>query len=496
LSAFIFIVLIPVFLVSAETEKVRDFLTTGPWYPRSRTDLSGMMDRLFAAAGGSQGVLVRALVSPHAGFAYSGLCAARGYIGLKGRKDIRRVIILGSAHRVAFRGACVSDFTHNATPLGKIELDRVVIQTLARETHFRVDDRIMQHEHSIENQLPFLQYILPEGSFRIVPILFGRVERREYPVLAAAIGKHVDRATLVVASSDLNHYGRNFDYAPFAGDPEEEKKLTALDRGMIDPIIRLDTDAYFAYEKKTGIKICGLVPVGVLLHLYPPDVHGGRQTCYSKSGDRNGDYSLSVSYLSAVVFERRPPTPSTDLSRSEKKALLHIARRTLEGYLSGSGIPGPDEWKNRITPALRIKTGVFVTLKSAGRLRGCIGSLVGQEPLHRGVVSNAVRAAVEDPRFAAVTKAELPGLHIEISVMTPPRKITDHTKIRLGTDGVILKQGYRQAVYLPQVATETGWGIDEFLSNLSRKAGLPAKAYLMKGTDLYVFQAQVFGEGD
>jgi AmmeMemoRadiSam system protein A len=125
---------------------------------------------------------------------------------------------------------------------------------------------------------------------------------------------------------------------------------------------------------------------------------------------------------------------------------------------------------------------------------------VGAEPLYLGVQGNAIKSAVRDPRFSPVKKAELKDIDIEISVMTPLQPIEDYRKIRLGTDGVIIKKGYYQAVYLPQVATETGWNLDQFLGSLCQKAGLPSNSYLPaqnkddEKMEFLIFQAQVFAE--
>ena len=106
----------------------------------------------------------------------------------------------------------------------------------------------------------------------------------------------------------------------------------------------------------------------------------------------------------------------------------------------------------------------------------------------------AIESATRDPRFTPVTAAELKDIKIEISVLSEPRAVTKLDEIKMGTHGVILKQGFNSAVYLPQVATETGWTRDEFLSNLCHKAGLPPNAWKEKRTELLTFTAQVFEE--
>lgn len=183
-----------------------------------------------------------------------------------------------------------------------------------------------------------------------------------------------------------------------------------------------------------------------------------------------------------------------ELTAQEKKTLLAIARETLEEYISKEATPGNLEKRYTLTDNLKIETGVFVTLKIGEHLRGCIGSLVGTSPLYLEVQDNAIKSAVQDPRFNPVQKGELKKIDIEISVMTPLQKIEDYKKIRLGIDGVIIKKGYYQAVFLPQVATETGWALDEFLGHLCEKAGLPTRAFQSPGMEFLIFQALIFGE--
>ena len=115
-------------------------------------------------------------------------------------------------------------------------------------------------------------------------------------------------------------------------------------------------------------------------------------------------------------------------------------------------------------------------------------------PLALSVRDYAINAATRDPRFSPVKPDEVDDLHIEISVMTPMREIPSYKLVRLGTDGVVIRKNGHGAVYLPQVATETGWNLDQFMTSLCRKAGLPGDAYTGPGMTIYVFQAQVFQE--
>jgi len=185
---------------------------------------------------------------------------------------------------------------------------------------------------------------------------------------------------------------------------------------------------------------------------------------------------------------------TNQLNPEEQETLLKLARKTLNQYFEGDFKEEALVNEFKITSLMKNKAGVFVTLKEDDRLRGCIGTIVGGESLYLGVIHNAINSAVKDPRFNQVTKKELKNLNIEISAMTPLQEIKDYQIIRMGIDGVVIKKGFYQAVFLPQVATETGWSLDEFLAHLCQKAGLPADSYKSKGMEFHIFQAQIFHE--
>ena len=504
-------------LILSQEKNVRNYLTTGNWYSRYPENLNTMLETFFKETKikPMPGKIV-GLIGPHAGFAYSGQCMARAYKQLEKQPGPERVILLGISHRGGFYGAAVSDFQYNSTPLGKIPVDTEITAKLAEEKNFRKNNTIMQHEHSLENHLPFLQFIqnkLKNNKYKIVPILFGYLYHQDFKKMADIIKKYIDDKTLVIASTDLTHYGSNFGYTPFRDDLKSN--LTKLDMGIINHIKKLDFDGYFNYKKKTGITMCGFTPVGVLMNLFAGKNYSGTLIDYYKSGDFENDYSFSVSYASMVITEtpsktakanRGPGKPAPDkgeepgtkamkLTQKEKKTLLSIARQTLEEHFQGKRLELTSiESKYKISAPLKEKTGVFVTLRKNGDLRGCIGTLIGEEPVYEGVRNNVLKAAFQDPRFSPLKSSELKKIDMEISVMTPLQKIADYKKIKLGTDGVIIKKGYYQSVFLPQVATETGWGLDMFLSRLCMKAGLSPGAYKEEGMDFYIFQALVFDE--
>lgn len=494
----LFFLIFSFFFFNLFSQGTRKYLKTGNWYPHSKSELNSMLENFLGETKLKNFPgRIRGIIAPHAGFAYSGKCASKAYKQLENLSNIHRVIILGVSHRAYFYGACVSDFLYNATPLGKIPVDREIIKRLSKEKFFRTDSNIMQYEHSIENQLPFLQKVFKGKKFKIVPILFGQLNRKDFKLISDIIRKYVDKKSIVIASSDFTHYGQAFDYVPFKTNVRE--RLTKLDMGIINRILNMDFNGYFKYKQRTGITMCGFVPVGIMMKIFSGEKIENKLMSYYKSGDAENKYNLSVSYASIVFFEKKKGLKVNkksflSLSLKEKQVLISMARKTLEMYYKKKDYLTNIEKRDKLTENLRKKTGVFVTLREKGELRGCIGSIVGIKPLYQGVMENVINAAYRDPRFVPVKKKELDIIDIEISVMTPLKKIRDYKKIRLGIDGVIIKKGYNQAVYLPQVAKETGWDIDEFLSHLCRKAGLRNNAYKSKDMEFYIFQAIVFDE--
>ncbi|MFH1824339.1 MAG: AmmeMemoRadiSam system protein A [Candidatus Firestonebacteria bacterium] len=180
------------------------------------------------------------------------------------------------------------------------------------------------------------------------------------------------------------------------------------------------------------------------------------------------------------------------LNKEAKKKLLQIAKKSIEEYLNKKKLPCFDVTE----PDLLQTRGVFVTLHTKdGNLRGCIGHMVTNEPLYKVVSEMAIESASNDSRFSPVTKQELKDLNIEISILTLLRKIKSVNEIKLGTHGVLIKRGFNSGVFLPQVAKETGWSLEEFLSNLcSGKAGLSEDAWKDKDTEIFIFEVEIVSE--
>ena len=178
------------------------------------------------------------------------------------------------------------------------------------------------------------------------------------------------------------------------------------------------------------------------------------------------------------------------LNNEEKTVLLKLARSTLESRLNVRHAPTPDP--SALTPALRSPSGAFVSLHRHGELRGCVGIPEARQPLYRAVMDAAASAAFADPRFSALTRAELAGLEIEISVLTESQPVSSD-QIRVGVNGLVISQGGRRGLLLPQVAVERGWDSQRFLEETCRKAGLAADAW-RQGARIEAFEAEVFSD--
>lgn len=471
----------------AASQDVRESVLAGSWYPGTKEPLRAEVDAFLQAADvkAPPGRLV-ALISPHAGYRYSGQTAAYGYKLLEG-KAFETVVVLAPSHYSRFHGASIADVNAYRTPLGDVPLARKACDALLKEPLF--DSRLSAHanEHSLEIQLPFLQRTLK--SFQLVPIVMGDVYGDDFANVAEALRKHVPAGALYVVSSDFTHYGRRFGYMPFTDDIEAN--LRKLDMGAVEKILPLDFDGFLQYRAKTQITVCGRHPIATLLKYLAPAKAKGHLLRYDTSGALTSDWKNSVSYVSIAFTTSDKNEPGGPLTPAEQKTLLRLARDTLDAYVRSGPKLKLDSYD--LTPRHREQRGAFVTLHRKGRLRGCTGYIVARTPLYRTVIDNAISAALRDHRFRPVESRELRDIEIEISVLSPVRDIGGPEEFALGKHGIWMHKGSRSAVFLPQVAPEQGWDRETTLRHLSTKAGLPPDGW-KKGAKFQVFTAQVFHE--
>jgi len=429
-----------------------------------------------------------ALISPHAGYVYSGQVAAHAYRQLEG-EDFDTVILLGPSHRVPVKGASVYVEGWWKTPLGKVKVDSELAgEIINKHQLFHFDEKAHKDEHSLEVQLPFLQATLKD--FKIVPIVVNDSSEEFCQFLADAIvGSKGKKKILIVASTDMSHFH------PYG-------RACLIDGVAIRDLENFDLDSLRGHLSSGKTELCG--GAAVFTAVLAAKAYGAdriRLLKYANSGDVTGDKSRVVGYGAFTVMrmDEEKTTPELKegkggekmLDEKQQKVLLGIARKTIEEYIRSRKIP---EF-NVDDPILKEKRGVFVTLRKKGMLRGCIGYIMPLEELYKAVSKMAIQSSTGDPRFPPVSPEELAEVEIEISVLTVPERINSVDEIKMGKHGVIVKKGYNQGVFLPQVATETGWSKEEFLNRLCYdKAHLPKDAWKDKDIEIYTFSAQVFEE--
>jgi AmmeMemoRadiSam system protein A len=343
----------------------------------------------------------------------------------------------------------------------------------------------------IELELPFILKAL--GKVKIVPVLFSRIDRNQIKKFALKLANISKRKNiLVVISSDLSHYHSYAD-------------ALRIDWDTIRLIKDQDSETLCDTKNYGGGRACGLDPIIALLDYSKQMGAKTKVLRYANSGDTAGMKQRVVGYLSAVSYKskdtkkvkegkKEKEMAEFDLTDAEKKNLLEIARSSLESYLR----EGKRLDVKPLNDKLKEKRGVFVTLKGkrSGQLRGCIGRMIGDQPLCNVVSEYAIHSALDDPRFPKVRPEELDELEIEISVLTPFVKVKNLDEIEVGKHGLMIQKGFQSGVLLPQVPIEWGWDRETFLQQVCNKAGLPSDAYKDKGANLYKFSAIVFSESD
>ncbi len=482
-------------VVAADSERVRSSAVAGSWYPGDPGKLAAYLDELLQGNVTEVKPQVRALIAPHAGYMYSGSTAADAYRQLRGRA-FDRVLVLGPAHHGWFHGLSVADVEGYETPLGRIPLDLPAVERLRGSDLVSADPQAHRREHSIEMQLPMLQRVLKPG-WKLLPVLVGNLQPGEHTKVADLLRPMLEGNTLVVASSDFTHYGSRFDYLPFPNNGKTAENLEKLDRGALQFILDQDPEGFLDYQRRTGITICGYHPIAVLLYLMGDEAVAGLET-YATSGELTGDYRSSVSYLSISFRDKGEVSarsrPGDGFAESNMQLLHAIASVAVESAAKPRDNEPMRRLQNlldQVPPELEVPSGAFVTLKRDGRLRGCIGYIQPVKPLFEAVAANGINAARNDHRFMPLREEELPGLEVEVSVLTPPRPVDSYEDFRVGEEGIILEKDGRSAVFLPEVAVEQGWDRDETLTQLARKAGLPGDAW-KQGASFKTFRSQKY----
>ncbi len=498
---------------------VRPPALAGTWYPSSPALLLATARNLMRQAAAAPRPAGRplALVLPHAGWAYSGAVAAAA-CRLLPRGAFARVVVVAPSHHGAFAGYALDDAAAYRTPLGDVPVDRAAVERLKAPGLARVVAGVTGPEHAIEIELPFLQAAL--GRFSLVPVLVGRADAPEQRAFAERLAGLDDGRTLFVFSSDLTHYGPRFDYLPFGPTAGAHARIRALDEEALALLARRDAGGFRAFLARHDATICGRAGLATMLELLAriaPEAnatllaHWAAGEMPGVRDDASVDYGalwysreagpagppLRAPPRAAPVDASAPPLPE-----AIGRTLVRVARGALEADLSNDTA--------RLDAALRDLgdapeasrlTAVFVTLKNTdpleiarvGDLRGCIGSVRAQRALGHDVVQAALDAALGDPRFPEVEARELGRLSVEVTVLSPIVPVASWRELKVGSHGIVLEKGGRRALFLPQVAAEQGWTLEETLDHLALKAGL-SRGEWRDGATFSAFTGQLFRE--
>jgi AmmeMemoRadiSam system protein B/AmmeMemoRadiSam system protein A len=469
---------------------VRKPVVAGAFYPADSSELSSTIERYLKQADVEVKEEILGVISPHAGYLYSGQTAAFVYKALKDSKK-KLVVLLGPSHRYYVKGFSIYDKGKWETPLGTVSIDEDFASKLKSHSELIVNEpQAHSQEHSLEVQLPFLQEILKD--FKIVPIVFNTEEPSTLRVLADALSAELKNREnwVIVASSDLYH-GGNYNTAKTVTDKVDEY------------IRKLDYEGLIEYDRKMrnagACAACGSSAIAILLQVMKNlGVTDVRLLESTTSGDVTGEKSGYIVGYGAWAFVKNKANGTKNkkvestfdfkLTSKDKQKLLSIARETINQYVKNKKIP---EFTVK-SEVLQKECGAFVTLKKKGDLRGCIGLIVADKPLYLAVRDMAIAAATQDPRFPALEPYEIDDIEIEISVLTPMQKVNSTDEIEVGRDGLLIRRGYMSGLLLPQVPVEQGWDKKTFLEHTCYKAGLPRDAW--KSSELWKFQAIVFGE--
>ncbi len=428
---------------------IRNPAVAGQFYPESPDQLRSMIGGLVDEKAVKEEVI--GLVSPHAGYIYSGPVAGAAISRIKFKDTF---IIMGPNHTGS--GKPLSIMTEGVwkTPLGEVEIDSELgKRILAASGYLQEDYLAHQYEHSIEVQLPFLQYF--KSDIKFVPIILAYASGAIYKEIGKGLAKAIkesNREVVIIASSDMPHY-------------EPQESARRKDTQAIEAMLDLNEDELLRRVHELDITMCGYAPAVSLISAAKELGAGEAELVkYQTSGDASGDYSSVVGYAGII------------LKRTQMSPLVRLARETVETYIKQGKTPQLGE----LTPEMKERAGVFVSIHKLGELRGCIGTF---EPTQKNIadetIANAISSATRVPRFPPIAPGELKDLTYSVDVLTPPEPIKSQDQLDPKKYGVIVEAGWRRGLLLPDLeGVDT---VDEQIDICRQKAGIapdePIKLY-------------------
>ena len=472
-----------------DTNRVRKPAVSGSFYPSSAKEILSMTKGWLHPADAK--AAPQAVIVSHAGYVFSGEVAASAFNRIPKRHPYKRIFLLGPSHRVGFSGASVDTlYAYAETPLGRVAIDIETGKELLKTASFTCRNDAHDREHCLEVQLPFLQMMYEEVP-PIVPIVIGTQRLEILEDIADSLEPYFNEENLFVISSDFSHYPSYKD-----AQTSDLYLANAIEQGGLEEFLNA-----LRYIRKMDFigqdtAACGACAIAVLLSMM--DTQGRNQfdvdhVMYRNSGDSPyGDKDRVVGYNSIVITRNQKADEHLfHFSDDEKRGMIAAARSAIYSALRM-------DYDGDITPVGILKEkgyGVFVTLHLNGRLRGCIGRFTSSDSLYETIQDMARSAAFSDPRFPSLSRSEAPRIDIEVSVLSPLKRISSVDEFKLGRDGIYMIKGSRHGTFLPQVATETGWSTEEFLGHCAQdKAGIGY--YGWKDAELYTYQTEIVNESE
>lgn len=430
------------------TLKVRAPSVAGAFYPAQQAELLAMLGAAREQARVHWPAPYKILISAHAGLRFSGPIAASAYASCSHLDSITRAVIFCPAHRVGFKGVAAPSADAFSTPAGDLKIDASWRERALSCAGVSIFDAAFTGEHAIETQLIFLAHLSPRVE--ILPLIVGECD---HDTLTRIVDKvYGGDETLIVISSDLSHY-------------HAQAQARAMDADTIAAIERLDA------SKLNGQRACGWRAISAVIDVARRRDLRAVRLDVRTSGDTTGAHDRVVGYPAMGLLPARQARMPDTLSNE----LLRVARQSL-----ASGL------RRKTPPAVKVETfaqplqshaATFVTLTLDQRLRGCIGSMAPHRALVADVAHNAFKAGFADPRFAPMSQAEIERAEVSISILSHPRLTPAEgadalaKRIEPEKDGLILRSGDKQALFLPQV-WKSIHDPAQFIAQLARKAGL------------------------
>jgi MEMO1 family protein len=421
-----------------------------------------------------------AIISPHAGYYFSGKVAAKSFSVIDKDKNYSNIFILSTSHTSVYNGASLCSNEYYNTPFGRMTINNELCDTLSQNEIFNFNNDHFINDHTINMVLPFIQERI-KPDYNIVPIMIGDSDINNLKDISNILKPYLNENNLFIISSDFSHYPSYSD-------------AIIIDNETKDAILSNNSEVFLKVinnnnKNNLSTRMCGWSSYLVLLFMIENKDIIINVEDYKNSGDiiYDKNYESVVGYY-AINFCNKEHT----LSIEDKNMLINIVKESIKQKLENDIIYEPETPESDI---LNYNRGAFVTLSLDNNLKGCIGQFTPNYPLYKVVRDMSLSSAFNDSRFDPVNINDLEKLQIEISVLSPFKKISDINDIVLGKHGIYISKDIYSGTFLPQVAEQTGWNLEEFLGHCAQdKAGIGWDGW--KDSNIYIYEADVFNEND